>query len=306
MAEAKRTEYFIINKCTNHCVFCSESWRFDGTEISLARIKKTLLNEKKNGTELVHFLGGEPTLHSRCREVFALARDLGLRTYVMTNGVPLANRNFSKELLPLIDEVCISLHGPDPRVHDRLTRHPGSFKALKKTLDHLRLYHPEGLAADTTLTRGNLKHLKRIASILKRYKISTWNIITVIPSGRGKTNFCEIVPRLDDARKTLPSFFADAARKGLFPRIAGLPLCVFGEKYLRHSLDYGLNVFKKGNARRHGGALKLWMEPGDTKCEIDMGRVKPDRCSLCGQKTECGGIFEAYYLRFGDKELRPF
>lgn len=306
MQQAKRVEYFITSKCTNRCVFCSESWRFDNKEKSLAQIKKVLLKEKKNGIELVHLLGGEPTLHPQCLQILRWIRQQGLRTYMMTNGVPLADEGFAEALMPWIDEICVSLHGPNKEIHDRLTRKPGSFASLIKTLENARRFHPQGLAADTTLTRQNLKHLKGISGILKRYKISRWSIIAVIPSGLGQTNFERVIPRLSEARKTLPSFLDDAARQGLFPMIAGLPLCALGRKYFPHSFDYRADIAVKGTAARHSGKLRLWLEPGEKNFKIDIGRTKPARCASCAEKNECGGVYQLYHEMFGDEELTPF
>ena len=224
----------------------------------------------------------------------------------MTNGVPLADEKFAETLMPWIDELCVSLHGPNKEIHDRLTGKPGSFAALMKTLQNAMRFHPEGLSADTTLTRQNLKHLKGISTILKRCRIARWIIITVIPSGHGQANFERVIPRLSQTRKVLPSFFEDAARKGLFPMVAGLPLCALGRRYISHSLDYRADIAVKGTAARHSGKLRLWLEPGEKDFKIDIGRTKPARCASCTENKECGGVYQLYYEKFGDNELIPF
>lgn len=302
----KRVEYFIIKRCVNRCVFCSESWRFNGRHESFDAIKKTLLKEKKRGVRLVHFMGGEPTLHPQIVEISRWATEQGFSTYMMTNGIPLADQTLARRLLPWVREICISLHGHNRKIHDGLTGHPGSFDALQTALDHMMRFHPENLSADTTLTRQNIGSLKGIADLLARRKIFTWSLITVIPSGQGKNNFNRIIPRLNQARKMIPDFLRHAVSLGHFPMIAGLPLCVFGQKYTRHSLDFKSDVFIKGAPLKHKDTLKLWAEPGSVDQRIDMGRIKPVACAPCALKRDCGGVFELYHKFYGDAELTPF
>lgn len=87
----------ITNFCNQNCPFCfaraEMSNKLIKKEVSLENFKKTLLKMKKNPEiQVVKLLGGEPTLHSRFKEVIDLSLKYFPQVQIFTNGV------FSDEL----------------------------------------------------------------------------------------------------------------------------------------------------------------------------------------------------------------
>ena len=57
-------------------------------------------------------------MHAGFERVLQAAKRLGYRTYVTSNGSRLAESGFARRVLPLIDELCLSVHGARAREHD--------------------------------------------------------------------------------------------------------------------------------------------------------------------------------------------
>lgn len=82
----------ITNFCNQNCPFCfaraEMSNKLIRKEMSLEDFKKTLLKIKKNPEiQVVKLLGGEPTLHSRFKEIIELSLKYFPQVQIFTNGI---------------------------------------------------------------------------------------------------------------------------------------------------------------------------------------------------------------------------
>lgn len=306
MYKLKRIEFFIIKKCINRCVFCSEKDKFDGTELKLEAVKKTLASQRRKGVGLVHFMGGEPTIHSQFPKILVLAKALGYRTYIITNGIKFADRKFCEAAAPYLDEVMVSVHGYNAQTHDANTRNPGSFVKMAAGLKNLADCPNVRLTATTSITRLNFRHLKKIVQFTSRFAIKENQFISIIPSGDGRRNFLDVIPRLSELRTPAAEAIALCEKSKTGAMFAGVPMCVLG-KHFAHSSDLR-GEFKVDNLASHDNKLKLWKEPEIEQDDfrIDIGRIKTAKCGACAKAGVCGGLYQLYFARYGDAELKPF
>ena len=82
----------ITNFCNQNCSFCFASTEMNNKlikkEMSLDDFKKTLLKMKKNPKiKVVKLLGGEPTLHSKFKEIINLSLKYFPYIQIFTNGI---------------------------------------------------------------------------------------------------------------------------------------------------------------------------------------------------------------------------
>jgi len=120
--------------CNNRCGFCPQpplracgpGW----TDPDTAEMRRRIEEAFAQGYRELAFSGGEPTLRRDLPELISLARRLGFqRVSITTNGRRLVYRDYAGSLLEAgLTGVSISLHGPEPEVHDALTGVPGSFQ----------------------------------------------------------------------------------------------------------------------------------------------------------------------------------
>jgi MoaA/NifB/PqqE/SkfB family radical SAM enzyme len=160
--------------------------------------------------------------------------------------------------------------------------------------------------ATTTITKINYRHLLNIAKLINKYAIKELQFISIIPSGEGKRNFFEISPSLKEFAGATDELVDYCNEKGISVKFAGVPMCILGKNYI---CSYDLwEEFKVDNTDIHNNKLTLWKEPGAEAEEfkIDIGRIKTNKCEICAKESICGGIYQKYCQRYGDKELTPF
>jgi MoaA/NifB/PqqE/SkfB family radical SAM enzyme len=106
-------------------------------EISFENAKKTLDMLASNGFLIVYFTGGEPTLHSRVKDIVAYADSLGLVSTMTTNGTP------SKAMLNSLKDaglylLSVSIDHWDSKVCAKIRNHEGILEKQMSTLRYLK------------------------------------------------------------------------------------------------------------------------------------------------------------------------
>lgn len=142
--------------CPNHCLACpcESSSRCSARELPLERISDDIFRmETDGGIDRLILSGGEPTCHG---QFLAVMEFLGKRAFpvsLTTTSERFADTEFLRAVLDVFPanrlSVTTALHSFDPKVHDAMTRTPGSFQRWLGGLLALE-------AADVSTT---LKHL---------------------------------------------------------------------------------------------------------------------------------------------------
>jgi MoaA/NifB/PqqE/SkfB family radical SAM enzyme len=81
-------QFFITNRCNNHCRGCFYSPYLGSEDIPLSEYKKIIQNyrEQVPTFKKVNILGGEPTLHPQLFDILSFNQDQGMTTTVYNNG----------------------------------------------------------------------------------------------------------------------------------------------------------------------------------------------------------------------------
>ncbi|MBI2384850.1 MAG: radical SAM protein [Elusimicrobia bacterium] len=306
MTNARRLELHLSYACGQSCAFCSESvrmkrWRhapLTGEEVSAV-----LLARRRAGFNHVTFTGGEPTAHPLLPAALGAARKLGFNTYLTTNGGLFAREDYAREVLPLVDELCLSVHGPDAQTHDAAARTPGSFARAMRALENVEL-HGTGvyLLTNTVVTRANWERVEETLSLLRfRSRIRHCLLSNVAPEGRAADDYRALAVPLALWRERVPALAAPFADGRVVLRLFGLPLCVLGG---RDELSNDAHFSPRVTVERRGvrGA------PGLVSIEsVDASRrrSKPPRCRSCVSRGDCAGVFDRYLSAYGAAELSP-
>ena len=160
---ARRIELLIANGCNIHCSFCCESHRIaERRFMPWPMLQDKLRRAASEGYDLVQFLGGEATLHPRFGDALALAKELGLSTYVITNLLRWRDSSFGRRVGPLLDEVMISLHAWGAEAGERVTGSAGWWDAWREAAGNARETLTGRVRCSTVLTRHNAADLERI------------------------------------------------------------------------------------------------------------------------------------------------
>lgn len=300
----KRLEFHISYTCPNNCVFCSERDqlnRFSGQFVKRTVVEDNLKKLAKRGFNHITFTGGEPTLHPDIFDLVRAAKGLGYKTYISSNGGFFASRKFCRKILPYLDEVCFSVHGPNARLHSYLTKNAQSFSRLKKALNNIEKSPSEIFCfVNIVVTKHNFDYLEKIIDFVGQFgKVKQVLVSNIAPEGNGLRNFKSLCVPLHKIKKRISHLVKVAKEKNLKIRFFGLPLC---------ALD-GYEIYSNDTYWSPRLTLERWKK-GEKIILKNTFSHKPSRkrrqtakCRGCSKKGLCAGAFEEYIKVFGDEEL---
>jgi radical SAM protein with 4Fe4S-binding SPASM domain len=156
----------LTQRCNFRCVHCyiDHADPSQRRELSTGQIKRILSGLKAAGTLNLVFTGGEIFLRPDILPLCAYARKLGFDLRIFTNAV-LITETDARFLGSLsLTGIEISLYGP-AKIHDRVTRSPGSFDLTLQSIRLLKKYRiPVTIKTPLmTLNIAGLPWLKRFA-----------------------------------------------------------------------------------------------------------------------------------------------
>lgn len=108
---------YVTAGCNLRCITCSYREPLPN-ELTLDEYREIFGQLKLQGLRRVVYSGGEPLLRRDLPEICMLAEKTGAQQSLLTNGLLLEKR--AKEVLPFLDEIIISLDGPDAETHNRI------------------------------------------------------------------------------------------------------------------------------------------------------------------------------------------
>jgi len=127
----------ITNRCNLDCVHCYQV-RDQERELSLDEIARILAELSQAGTLYLSLTGGEPFVRPDLRAIVEQARRLRFVVSIKTNAVLLGEEEMAWLSDLGVVQVDVSVYGPTAAVHDRVTKHPGSFVATLAAIGGLR------------------------------------------------------------------------------------------------------------------------------------------------------------------------
>ena len=152
------------------------------------------------------------------------------------------------------------------------------------------------------MTKCNVNSLEDILKfIVKSGGIKQVLISNLAPEGRGLKNYDELVVNLNIFKKIAPLLIEIADKHNLIIKFFGFPACILG-KYAVYSNDFVWD--ERLNIEQNEKKGRFFLQENKGYFPI-RGRIKTEKCRNCFYKNICGGVFEEYYKRFGDGELKP-
>lgn len=304
----ERLEIHISYTCSNNCVFCSEKnrlIRFKNYNLSLLEVERLLMRKRQQGFKHINFTGGEPTLYVDFEKILKIAKNLGYKIYVGSNGIFWSDKSNCERLLPLIDEISLSLHGASQDIHDWHTRHKGSFRQIVSAFDNINEYITNAKApyffCNTVITNKNFEQIEGILSFLTNYsQVKQLLISNLAPEGGACANYSKLAVKYSKFNHKVADWINLANQSNLIIRFFGVPLCVLGNNFVyANDLNWDKRV-----------TYELGVDQGEIKLKeketiFDRKRIKTDVCTDCRCEKICGGIFYRYLELLGNKEIIP-
>ncbi|MBI5871581.1 radical SAM protein, partial [archaeon] len=113
----------ITNRCNFRCVHCAfDSGMRTMNEFSLNKIRQILIDTKKLGGERIDITGGEPTIRKNIFEIIKIAKSLGYKVELVTNGSLLNKKGLLRLKTIGLDSIAVSLDGSDYGKYSRIRK----------------------------------------------------------------------------------------------------------------------------------------------------------------------------------------
>lgn len=281
--------------CNNNCIFCTES-----RERPVKNYVTADLKEAAKYYQGVDFAVGEPTINPNLPDYIKMAKEAGFKELeITTNGRMLAVPGYAEKLARAgISRFKISIHGSSPRVHDALTRTPGSFRQTAAGLLSVsRLKRGYGLTIDTltTVTKLNYRDIPDLLTLLLKFPVDTLVLNIFDPMGEAKSRCELLMPKYSEVEKVFHGAVKRLERvikrRGVELCIS-LPICILSDDIKKYYSNYEVLAFKGEGENIEESATQR-------------GKVFTDVCQNCSLKGICDGIWEDYIKIFGKEEFRP-
>jgi MoaA/NifB/PqqE/SkfB family radical SAM enzyme len=157
---------YVTQRCNIRCITCYALDQLErDTDLDEAGMLRVLAALRARGAWRLSFLGGEPTVHPRLREIAASARRIGFEfVRVNTNGM-FSTRWLEAEATRTIDVFCFSLDGSTAEVNDQIR----TGARFDRIVSNLRLAASLGydVRANMTVTSRNLHQIRDVIALVR-------------------------------------------------------------------------------------------------------------------------------------------
>ncbi len=263
------------NRCNLSCLHCYSKADLDAVDtLTTDKIMQTLPKLKQNGVKFLIFSGGEPLTRKDLFDIADKCKELGIITYLSTNGLYVGYKN-AKKILDTFNYVGISIDGSE-KTHDHFRGLDGSFKMSMEAVRLLNSYHDTKVGIRFTITKDTYDDLRFIFELAEKENIPKIYISHLVYSGRGLDNL-EMDLTKEQRRKAV-NYVVDKAFEyyekgrdieivtGNMEQDAILFLQKFTEKYPEHKEEMHKRLVQWGGNSAGRKLLNIDSE----------GNVKPD------------------------------
>ncbi len=161
-------DLFLTYRCNNNCRHCwdrvADCRKERRKELSLEEIKSIVSQAKRSGTQEWSLSGGEPLLREDFLDIFMYIKENSRACSLNTNGTLI-----TRKVAPLLrgpGVKLISLYGATEKIHDYITRRPGSFQETISGARYLKEANVYFIMQIIVL-RDNLHELEKMVSLAK-------------------------------------------------------------------------------------------------------------------------------------------
>lgn len=191
---ANRKKHWVraVTACNSRCVFCLDMDTPRNVFLPVEEVQAELQRGRDElDADKVIISGGEASLHPEFHTLVRHALSIGYdRVQTVTNGWNFADRTFYRRSMAAgLGEITFSLHGHTAELHDRLTRHHGSFSRLMKGMMRA-LRDPKGpiVNVDVVINKQNVGVLDRIIELCISVGVTEFDLLHVIPQSEAFRN----------------------------------------------------------------------------------------------------------------------
>ncbi len=211
----------VTDRCNYNCTHCFQDHEGGKNELSTSELFGIFEQLADEGVLFLTLMGGEFFMRPDANKLLAKAHEMGFAIKLLTTGHHIHEKraDFLASIRPL--QVDISVYGPNPKVHEAVTRHPGSWQrsmaAARRLLERKVLVHLKAPVMESNV--HELAQLKAMALEIGA-QFSRDPKITTLRSGAEEASVDPVRLRMTD--ETLREFYGVEMAEHLDQRFAGM------------------------------------------------------------------------------------
>ncbi|MBL7197615.1 MAG: radical SAM protein, partial [Candidatus Omnitrophica bacterium] len=223
--------------CNNKCIFCVNGrYEYFDSFASFSMIKETLEQYRDFYDRLI-LTGGEITIRDDFFEILKLSYNLGYKINLETNARKFSDRKFC-EMIKYYDlNITTHIEHYKSRIHDLITRVPGSFNEAIKGIRNLRK-HCKKITVKIMLNKINYKDLFYIVKFIVKLDIDNICFVFLAPYGYADLHFDMIVPYYSEIEQIMNNtltWLNSNSKIGIL--IEGFPYCFVKSEFRDYIID---------------------------------------------------------------------
>lgn len=293
--------------CNNNCQMCFFSEKLNSIDMTTEEAKKAMMDARKEKASNLQMTGGEPTIREDFLELLSYAVGLGFDGIsLQTNGRFFYYKKFVQKISNILGDtlklnIVVPLYGKDEKVHDAITRVPGSFKQTYEGIKNLVKHENLRPLLKTIIMKTNFRELTEIVKLVPDLGIRKMTISSMCISKNMKQDTKRLLPRFSNAVPYLSEALDYAQNNNIKVGLSSIPLCLI-RNYTGLAED---DIFYDSltGKRPHENTKNIKI-PKNAKKDFS-NKTKIRVCEKCDLNSRCGGIWKGYLEVYGEEEFSP-
>lgn len=198
----------ITQACNMKCIHCYEGevHRSATETLSLNQWKCVIDQLAKQRINRLIIIGGEPCIHKNIREIIEYASKFNFKIVLFTNA-SLIDESLFNCIIAYKVNVKVSVYGGSAPIHEMVTKTPGSFQRLRRTVERL-IENGISVEAAVILMRENEDDLENILTFINALgmKYSRYDVIRQVYGGTQNEHIPTNTNLINKVSLTKPNF----------------------------------------------------------------------------------------------------
>lgn len=289
--------------CNNNCSVCSvRPFAANNADSKTGEIMRLMEIGRENEIDAVELTGGEPTLRRDIITLIKKAKELGYKEIALsTNARAFSYGDFLEAAVKSgLNRVTATMDGPNSKIHDAITRTPGSFEQTERGVVAL-LREGIEVSVNTVLCQLNVKYMDEMAEKLISLGVPTWGILDLIPDGNIAKAYPSFAVSFEDIRETLIKVYKHLDSFRLI-ELFDFSVCVLPREMLNNNAAVIFDAFTRSLILNHTGYDPKRFEERDG-FYTDEHKIRLSGCDACLRREGCAGVWKRHVDVFGlDKD----
>ncbi len=289
--------------CGLFCVFCGGKKKVTDKELREQEINafKNLQDFKREGIEKIAISGSDPIEYEKITELIKYIKEQGFQSvHLSAHGSKLADSSFLDKFVKSgINELRMPIYGSNAKIHDSVTRTPGSFKKIITGTKKLLRKAPEiKIQISCLIMEQNKKDLLNVVDLINGLGIKDFYFSIPCLVELAEKDYSFYIP-FKDLPPYLRKLHKYALKVNQNVGFIEIPFCVFGE----------LNLKNIDNQCYPPNLGKYNQPPEKVRTSIPnlpsyRLKKKVNICKGCRASRYCDGFFVNDIDKFGTGKLQ--